>query len=137
MIVDSSALVAIVSGEPERQRFLEAVARADRVLLSAAGYLETAIVLDGRGNAALSEAFDAVLRELGVEVVDVTAEQAVLARAAYRQFGKGTGHPARLNFGDCLAYALAVSRDEELLFKGEDFGHTDVRVPLRPETRRG
>lgn len=94
--------------------------------MSAANYVEAAAVAESGRNAVASRRFDALLKTARIQVADVTAAQAVLARGAYRDFGKGSGHPARLNFGDCFAYALAKDRDEPLLFKGEDFRHTDV-----------
>lgn len=127
MIVDSSAIIAILLGEPERGPFLDAIRAQPRPAISAVSYTEAGVVLDGRRNAVLSRQFDVLLGELGFTVVDVTARQARAARAAYRDFGKGSGHPAQLNFGDCFSYALATARDEPLLFTGDDFGHTDVR----------
>ncbi|MFL0460515.1 type II toxin-antitoxin system VapC family toxin [Kytococcus sedentarius] len=130
MIVDSSAIVAILLAEPERQVLLEAIQQAPEVAMAAASYLEVGLVVDGRGNPVLSRQYDALLEALGVEVVDTTAEQARVARAAHRDFGRGSGHPARLNFGDCLSYAAAVQDGVPLLFKGDDFIHTDVTPAL-------
>ena len=130
MIVDSSALVAILWAEPERQVLLEAIQQAPEVAMTAASYLEVGMVVDGRGNPVLSRQYDALLEALGIEVVDTTAEQARVARAAHRDFGRGSGHPARLNFGDCLSYAAAVQDGVPLLFKGDDFIHTDVTPAL-------
>ena len=130
MIVDSSALVAILLAEPERQALLEAIQQAPEVAMTAASYLEVGMVVDGRGNPVLSRQYDALLEALGIEVVDTTAEQARVARAAHRDFGRGSGHPARLNFGDCLSYAAAVQDGVPLLFTGDDFIHTDV-TPAR------
>lgn len=127
MIVDSSAIVAILLAEAERDAFLEAVRSTPQLAMSAVSYTEAGVVLDGRHQAVLSRQYDVLLEELGVTVVDVTAGQARSAREAYRDFGRSSGHPARLNFGDCFSYALATARDEPLLFKGDDFGHTDVR----------
>jgi len=127
MIVDTSALIAVLIGEPERDALVSRMARAAKVTISAATYLEAGIVVDTRGDAVLSRRFDTLLQRLRVEIVPVGAEQARMARAAYRDFGRGSGHPARLNYGDCFAYALAQDRGEELLFVGNDFGHTDVR----------
>ena len=87
-------------------------------------------MVDGRGNPVLSRQYDALLEALGIEVVDTTAEQARVARAAQRDFGRGSGHPARLNFGDCLSYAAAAQDGVPLLFKGEGFTHTDVTPAL-------
>lgn len=130
MIVDSSAIVAILLAEPERQVLLEAIQQAPEVAMTAASYLEVGMVVDGRGNPVLSRQYDALLEALGIEVVDTTAEQARVARAAHRDFGRGSGHPARLNFGDCLSYAAAVQDGAPLLFKGDDFIHTDVTPAL-------
>ena len=127
MIVDTSAVLAVLTGEPEREAFLAALAGSARSQLSAAGYLELGIVVDGRRNPVLSRRLDEVLEQLGIEIVPVTAQHARIARQAYRDFGRGSGHPARLNFGDCFSYALAVQTREPLLWKGDDFGRTDVR----------
>jgi ribonuclease VapC len=127
MIVDSSAIIAIVGNEPERAEFVELLRASPSNRMSAASYLETSIVVDGRQNPVVSRKLDVVLDSLHIEIADVTAHQARVARAAYRDFGRGSGHPARLNLGDAFAYALAVAADEPLLFKGGDFVHTDVR----------
>ena len=130
MIVDSSAIVAILLAEPERQVLLEAIQQAPEVAMTAASYLEVGMVVDGRENPVLSRQYDALLEALGIEVVDTTAEQARVVRAAHRDFGRGSGHPARLNFGDCLSYAAAVQDGVPLLFKGDGFIHTDVTPAL-------
>ncbi len=130
MIVDSSALVAALVDAPERDEVLACMGRSPSLGISAATYLETAIVVDKRHRPTVSRRFDQLLAQLDVEVIPVTAEQARIARAAYRDFGKGSGHPARLNFGDCFAYALATDTGEPLLFVGNDFRHTDVRCAL-------
>jgi ribonuclease VapC len=130
VIIDSSAVVAILKDEPDRETLLGAMLSSDRPRMSAASYLETAIVVDGLGDPVKSRRLDQILDSLGVEIVDVTARQARLARLAYRDFGKGSGHRAGLNFGDVFAYALAVDFDEPLLFKGEDFAHTGVLSAL-------
>jgi ribonuclease VapC len=127
MILDTSAIVAILQDEPESPAFAHAVEDNRPVRVSAANWLEAAILVDGNRSPALSRRFDELLREAAVEVEPVTTQQAELAREAYRAFGRGSGHPAHLNFGDCFAYALAMERDEPLLFKGKDFAHTDVR----------
>jgi ribonuclease VapC len=127
MILDTSAIVAILQDELESPAFTQAVEDNRPVRVSAANWLEAAILLDGNRSPALSRRFDELLREAAVEVEPVTAQQAEFAREAYRAFGRGSGHPAHLNFGDCFAYALAMERDEPLLFKGKDFAHTDVR----------
>ena len=129
MIVDTSALIAILRGEPDAAYFVDAiVAEEGRTLLSAGSYLETAIVVDGGRSPVASRRLDEFLAEAGIKIVEVTVSQARIARAAYRDFGKGSGHPAQLNFGDCFAYALATERGERLLAKGTDFVRTDVRM---------
>jgi ribonuclease VapC len=127
MIIDSSAILAIVRNEPERQAFITAIADASRRLLAAPNLLEAAIVVERLGDPTLVREFDTVLADLQVESVPFTAAHAQIARDAYRDFGKGSGHPAQLNFGDCFAYALAKDTGEPLLYKGDDFGYTDVR----------
>ncbi len=126
MIVDTSALIAILRDEPEARSFAIAIAEADRRRISAANYLEAAIVMDGSRDPIASRAFDDLLREAGIVIEPVTAEQAKIAREAYRDFGRGTGHPARLNFGDCFAYALAKTTGEPLLFKGDDLRQAGI-----------
>ena len=129
MIVDTSAIIAILKSEPDADRFKISMTNAqDGVSLSAASYLEAAIVIDKNRDATLSERLDVVLESLAVTITPVTESHAKLARAAYRQYGKGSGHAANLNFGDCFSYALAIERGEPLLFKGNDFGRTDVAV---------
>jgi ribonuclease VapC len=131
VIVDTSALVALLRGEDDAPRFARALAaRGEPKRISAASFLETAIVIDGSRDAIASRRLDEIIAKSNLSIEPVTAEQAHIARAACRDFGKGSGHPARLNFGDCFAYALAKTTDEPLLFKGEDFGFTDV-LPYR------
>lgn len=95
--------------------------------MSAATYFESAIVIDGRGDRTLSGNLDGLIKKLKIQIEPVTQSQAVIARQAYRDFGKGSGHPAQLNFGDCFSYALAKEVDEPMLFVGDDFSHTDIR----------
>ncbi len=128
MIVDSSALIAILRAEPEAERLAKALEKNSSWGLSAANFVETAAVIDSSRSPLASRSFDELLRVANVRIEPVTEVQARIARAAYRDFGKGTGHPAGLNFGDCFAYALAKAVDEPLLFKGKDFIHTDVRI---------
>jgi ribonuclease VapC len=130
MIIDTSALVAILQSEPEAESLLDTLLRAPALRMSAATFVEAAAVIDSRKDPVLSRMFDSLLKELGVEISPVTAEQATLARQAYRDFGRGSGHPAALNFGDCFSYAAAVAFDDALLFKGEDFPKTDVRAAV-------
>lgn len=127
MIIDSSALLAILLDEPEREHFGLLIANDPHPRLSAATYLETGIVVDARRDPMRTRLLDTFLNAADIAIEAVTPEQAVIARLAFRDFGKGSGHPARLNFGDCFAYALAKAFDDELLFKGSDFSHTDVR----------
>ena len=126
MVIDPSAIVAMIAGEDERKVFLQACRSSASVRLSAAGYLEAGFVLDGRDDPVLSRELDELLTLLGVIIEPVSVTQARIARRAYKEFGRGSGHPARLNFGDCFSYALAIQTAEPLLFKGTDFAHTDV-----------
>lgn len=124
MIVDSSALLAIVRGEPETEAFIDAIAAAAAPTLSAATWLEAAIVVDSRRDPALSRDFDRLVAPL--TIAPVTEAQARRARDAYRDFGKGSGHKAQLNFGDRFVFALAEDSRAPVLFKGEDFTHAGL-----------
>lgn len=126
MIVDSSAFIAIMSSEPEDLAFSEAMGAADQVLASASTLLETSIVVRRPGWDDLDEIF----RRFGTRFIAFDEDQARVAREAYARYGKGSKHPAKLNFGDCMSYALAKVRDEPLLFKGDDFTHTDVLAAI-------
>ena len=129
MIVDTSAVVAVLKEEGDAFHLLHALATStEPKRMSSANYLEAAIVVDANRNPLLSRRLDDLLLQTEIVVEPVTREQADIARAAYRDFGKGSGHPAALNFGDCFAYALAKSMREPLLFKGDDFSHTDVGI---------
>ena len=130
MIADTSALIAILRDEEDAEVYARAIAAADVCRLSAASYLECGIVLDAQRDPIVSRALDELIEEAEIGVEAVTERQAHLARRAYADFGKGSGHPARLNFGDCLSYALATDLREPLLWKGNDFGHTGVRSAL-------
>jgi len=125
MIVDTSAVLAVLFGEPDADRFEQAIAAAGGCRMSAANFVEAAVVVDLQTNAAGSRQFDAFVRRSGLAIEPVTEEQAHLARQAYFDYGKGR-HPAALNFGDCFAYALAKATGEPLLFKGGDFSKTDI-----------
>lgn len=127
MIVDTSALISILFDEDEAEHFDEAIARAPRCQLSTVNYLETVMVLEGRRGLLAGHQLDAYLEEASIALAPVTVEQAHIARAAWRRFGKGN-HPAGLNFGDCFAYALAESTGEPLLFKGGDFALTEIEA---------
>ncbi len=126
MIVDTSAVMAILRAEPDAAAYARALAAAATPRMSAGTYLEAAIVVDANGDPVLSGRFDDLVAEARIVIEPVTSRHAELARVAYRAFGKGTGHPARLNFGDCFSYALARATGEPLLFKGDDFTYTDV-----------
>ena len=125
MIIDSSAICAILLRETDGPYFEEALFRVDGLRMSAFNVLESAVVLESRLGPAGSDEFDAFLQRESIEIAPVTAEQVTAARRAWRTFGKGN-HPAALNLGDCLAYALAEMTQEPLLYKGEDFTHTDI-----------
>lgn len=137
MIVDTSALIAILRDEPDAETFAFALAAARAPRISAANYLETAIVIDASRDPIASRHVDDLFTKARLVIEPVTAEQAAIARSAYRDFGKGSGHPAQLNFGDCFAYALAKSAGEPLLFKGEDFSQTDLVPATPPQTEPG
>lgn len=125
MVIDTSAVLAILQDEPERRAYNEAIEAADSRLLSVASFVEISIVIEARYGAEGVRHFDRLLDRANVTVVPVDAEQGKLARQAFSRFGKGR-HAAGLNFGDCFAYALAESLGEPLLYKGEDLSRTDV-----------
>lgn len=127
MIVDTSVLLALLLREPLTARLTRALAVTDRRLLSAVGLVEAEIAATNRVGVTGAKKIDSLLVELALSVASITAVHAALARDGYRAFGKGR-HPAALNFGDCFSYALAKERDEPLLFVGDDFARTDVRV---------
>jgi ribonuclease VapC len=131
MIVDTSAVVGILNGEPDAETMEDALVSARTRRMSAATLVELFVVIDGKRDPVRSARLDELLQRSDVEIVDVTAEHARIARRAYRDFGKGSGHPARLNFGDCFSYALARVTGEPLLFKGDDFGLTDLTSAVR------
>jgi ribonuclease VapC len=126
MILDTSAVIAILRDEPEAALFATAIEKAPHRRISAVNYVEAAAVIDASRDPIASRQFDELLREAEIIVESVTEAQARIARHAYRDFGMGSGHPAKLNFGDCFAYALAKTKREPMLFKGDDFSHTDV-----------
>jgi len=127
MIVDSSAIIAVLRNEPDAPAISEILQRAPVCRISAVTYVESAIVTDGNRDPILSRRFDDMLRDVPIQVESVTPRQAEIARDAYRDFGKGR-HKAGLNFGDCFSYALAKEMNEPLLFKGNDFQYTDVEA---------
>jgi ribonuclease VapC len=130
VIIETSALIAILRAEADAEVYTRAIERESDAMMSAASLLEASIIADRSGDPVTSRLFDQLVRESGVAIEPVTAEHARIAREAYRDFGKGSGHPASLNFGDCFSYALAKQRNETLLYKGNDFVHTDVRSAL-------
>ncbi|HYO02502.1 MAG TPA: type II toxin-antitoxin system VapC family toxin [Mycobacterium sp.] len=127
MVIDTSALVAMLTDEPDAELIETRVADDPVRTMSTASYLETAIVIESRFGESGGRELDLWLHRASVGLVAVSAEQAEVARAAYRQYGKGR-HRAGLNYGDCFSYALAKVSGEPLLFKGDDFGHTDIAV---------
>ncbi|APH55420.1 putative cytosolic protein [Granulibacter bethesdensis] len=132
MIIDTSALLAIVLGEPDGQRYLEALVSAERPRMSAANWLEASMMVEEKGGRLAGLRFDEFIRAAGIEIVPVSAEQATVARGAWRYFGRFR-HAHRLNYGDCLAYALAKTEGDRLLYKGRDFDHTDIEPATQPE----
>jgi len=128
MVIDSSAVVAVLFDEPEALTFLSHIAAAEICRLSAASFVEIGIVLRRDPTGRRRIAFDEMLSTMSVRIETVTEEQARLAVDAFGRFGKGTGHPAGLNYGDCFSYALAKTVGEPLLFKGNDFTETDVTM---------
>jgi ribonuclease VapC len=127
MIVDTSVIIAILKHEPDCIHYSQTLDIADHVCISAVSYLESSIVLDKYRDPVLSAGLDDLIEEIEIVIEPVTATQAKIARQAYRDYGKGSGHPAGLNFGDCFTYALAREKREPVLWKGDDFGHTDLR----------
>lgn len=130
MIADPSALVAILRNEPECLSFAQALDAADTLCISAAADLEFSMVIDSRKDPAMSRDVDEILDRFGIVIEPVTPEQARIARQAFRDYGRGSGHPARMNFGDCFSYALAREKRESIHFKGTDFAQTDLRSAL-------
>jgi ribonuclease VapC len=131
MIIDSSALIAILRNEPEAQAFSEAIENAESVRISAGTLFEASMVADKFGSPKLSARFDETVEHSKMIIEPVTAAHARIARQAYRDYGKGSGHPANLNFGDCFSYALARDKRDSILYKGDDFLHTDLRAAVQ------
>ncbi|MDY6793645.1 MAG: type II toxin-antitoxin system VapC family toxin [Thermodesulfobacteriota bacterium] len=129
MVIDTSALIAILFGEPEAPLFARAIADGSQKLISAFNVLETGIVVEARKGEPGGRELDLLMHRAQIENVAMNADQAEIARAAWRKFGKGN-HPAGLNIGDCCAYALTKYSGEALLFKGNDFSQTDVRAAI-------
>jgi ribonuclease VapC len=127
MILDTSALIAILRFEAEAPEFAGIIERAAEPRISTVSYVEAAAVIDGSKDPIASRRFDELIEAAQITIEPVTEAQARIARQAYRDFGKTSCHPAKLNFGDCFSYALAKSKGEPLLFKGHDFSRTDVK----------
>jgi ribonuclease VapC len=136
VIIDTSVVMALLLREPEAQAFSDLMSSAPRRRLSSATYVELSAVVDGKRDPALSGALDAILKGSRIELTPFTVAQALIARDAYQRFGRGSGHPARLNMGDCFSYALARDLGEPLLFKGRDFALTDIEIITEPDRRK-
>lgn len=136
MIIDTSALLAILFDEQDAARYADAIAGADQRAISAANFLEAGIVIDNQLGPAAGRQLDALLARAQVEVAPVTREQAEIARQAYLDYGKGR-HPERFNYGDCFAYALAKTANRPLLYKGDDFSRTDIASAVDGADQRG
>jgi ribonuclease VapC len=130
VIVDSSALLAVLFREDDARRYVEAMTDAAPLRISVANWFEAAMAIDRRGDARARSRFDQIVGELGLVVEPVTLDHAAWARRAWQMFGKGA-HEAKLNFGDCLAYGCAKTMGEPLLFKGNDFAQTDIEPALK------
>jgi ribonuclease VapC len=133
VIVDTSAIIAILRSETAAQQCARTIASATVRRISAVNFVEAAVVIDASRDPIATRRFDEFMREADIGVEAVTEAQARIAREAYRDFGKGSGHPAQLNFGDCFAYALARDAGEPLLFIGDDFRRTDIVAVLPPD----
>ena len=127
MIIDTSAIIAILFNEDDAQIYARAITSADSCRISAATFVETAVVVEAQTKNNGGRQLDAFIRRAGITIEPVTVEQAQIARQAFIDFGKGR-HPAGLNYGDCFSYALSKATREPLLFKGKDFARTDLRV---------
>ncbi len=125
MVIDSSALIALLLGQPEAQSFAQKIAADTRRLLSSVNAMETAIVMEAKKGTAGGREYDLLLYKANIQIIPFTRQHYKAARSAWLVYGKGR-HPARLNMGDCCAYALSKQTGESLLFKGHDFAHTDV-----------
>jgi ribonuclease VapC len=132
MIVDTSAIVAILRDEAGAAMFSRIMAASPTLRISAGTYVELGVVIEGMRDPVLSGAMDRLLEESRIRIEPVTESQARIARTAYQRFGRGSGHAARLNFGDCFAYALARELGEPLLFKGDAFRLTDIEIVTEP-----
>ena len=129
MVIDTSAVIAILFGEPEAESFAQALADDPKRLMSAFNVLETGIVVEAKKGESGGRELDLLLHRARIEIVSMNEDQVELARSAWRNYGKGN-HPAGLNIGDCCAYALAKYAGEPLLFKGDDFNQTDIQTVI-------
>lgn len=129
-VVDTSAIVAVLWSEPEAQAFWHLLREAAPARMSVGTYLVARLVIEGGRRGGMEGVLDDLIETLEIDLEPVTIEQGRMAADAYRRFGGKSGHPARLNFGDCFSYALAKATGEPLLFKGDDFGHTDIAPAL-------
>ena len=127
MVVDPSALIAVLQDESDRESIIECIETAESICMSVVSFVEASIVIHHRNRFDGLLDLDLLISKAGIELVTCDADQAYLARTAFRTYGKGQ-HPAKLNFGDCFSYALAKSRNEPLLFKGQDFSQTDIET---------
>ena len=130
MIVDASAILAILLFEPERDRFLEILHSERKLSVSVVNFVEAGTRVDRDSNSERPLLLDDMVTSFGIEIAPVSLEQGGLARGAHKRYGRGSGHPAGLNLGDCFAYALAKARREPLLFKGDDFTHPDILAEI-------
>jgi len=136
MIIDTSAIVAVLRGEQGARTYAAMIEAAPIARISAATYVELGVVVDALRDPGLSGSVDPFLASMVIVVEPLTASQARIARAAYQRFGKGSGHPSRLNMGDCFSYALARELNEPLLFTGDDFRLTDIEIVIEPVRER-
>lgn len=136
MIIDTSAIVAVLRDEPGAEVYARLIATAAFARISAGTYVELGVVVDGSRDAVSSGALDPFLETSRIQIEPLTASQARIARTAYQRFGRGSGHRARLNLGDCFSYALARDIGEPLLFKGDDFTLTDIEIVIEPIKHR-
>jgi ribonuclease VapC len=130
VIIDASALLAVVLDEPDGRRYAKAIAGAENARMPAPSWFEATLAVDIKGDDLASHRFDDAVRTLQIEVIAFTPEHAAFAREARRIYGRGQ-HPARLNFGDCMVYGVAKAEREALLFKGNDFSQTDIEAALK------
>jgi ribonuclease VapC len=127
VVIDSSAILSVLFAEPESDEILMTISN-NECFISAGNYLETAIIVDSSKDPIAIRKFDALIKEGKIEILSVDQKQVDVARAAYRDYGKGSGHRAKLNYGDVFAYALAATTRRKLLCKGDDFCHTDIAI---------